>query len=103
MARSYSSIVMDFEAAKRRAKELDEVANDLSRLSRNQFGSTLEDLSRSWTGDNSVKYIGKGRNLQGNMDKSVQSLREVATAIRQIAEAVYEAEMRAWERAQNRD
>ncbi len=103
MARSYRSIVMDFEAARRQARELDEVAGNLSNLSDKQFEGTLEELARNWTGDNSVKYIGKGRTLQGNMNKTAQSLREVADAIRQIAEAVYEAEMEAWERAHDRD
>lgn len=103
MARSYRSIVMDFEAARRQARELDEVADNLSNLSGRQFEGTLEELSRNWTGDNSLKYIGKGRALQGNMDKTSRSLREVASAIRQIAEAVYEAEMEAWERAHDRD
>lgn len=103
MARSYRSIVMDFEAARRQARELDEVAGDLSSLSGRQFEGTLDQLALNWTGDNSVKYINKGRTLQGNMDKTSQSLREVADAIRQIAEAVYEAEMEAWERAHDRD
>lgn len=103
MARSYRSIVMDFEAARRRARELDEVAGDLTSLSGRQFEGTLDQLALNWTGDNSVKYISKGRTLQGNMEKTAQSLSEVAEAIRQIAEAVYDAEMEAWERAHDRD
>ena len=91
MARSLHSIEMDFSKAKRQAKDLDELATNLERLS----GSQLE--------DNSLKYIGKGKTLQGNINKTAQAIHDVAQAIRDIASTIYEAEMEAWERAHNRD
>ena len=97
MARSLHSIEMDFSKAKRQAKDLDELATNLERLS----GSQLEGMH--WTGDNSLKYIGKGKTLQGNINKTAQAIHDVAQAIRDIASTIYEAEMEAWERAHNRD
>ena len=61
MARSLRSIEMDFGKAKRQARELDEVAGNLEKLSGTQLEETLNQLGTNWTGDNSLKYIGKGR------------------------------------------
>ncbi len=103
MARSLHSIEMDFSKAKRQAQELDEVAENLAKLSGTQLENTLEQLGTNWTGDNSVKYIGKGRTLQENITATAGSIHDVASAIREIAEIIYEAEMEAWELAHNRD
>ena len=103
MARSLHSIEMDFSKAKRQAQELDEVAGNLEKLSGTQLEDTLGQLGANWTGDNSVKYIGKGKALQENITATAGSIREVASAIRELAEVIYEAEMEAWERAHNRD
>lgn len=103
MARSYRAIQMDFSKAKRQARELDDVAASLKNLSKDKLGTTLENLAYNWTGDNSVKYIGKGQVLQGNIASTAGALEDVAQAIRDIAEVIYEAEMEAWERAHDRD
>lgn len=103
MARSLRAIEMDFEKAKRQASDLEEVARNLKNLSEKQLGETLSQLAQNWTGDNSVKYIGKGEILQGNIVSTADSIQEVADAIREIAEVIYEAEMEAWERAHDDD
>ncbi|MDD3253298.1 MAG: WXG100 family type VII secretion target [Lachnospiraceae bacterium] len=103
MARSLSAIRMDFSKAKRQAGELETVAGNLKNLSEKKLEGTLNDLAAHWTGDNSVKYIGKGQQLAGNINKTANALDDVAQAIRDIAEVIYEAEMEAWERAHDRD
>ncbi len=94
---------MDFSIAKRQARELDTVASNLKNLSKDKLGNSLELMAHNWTGDNSVKYIGKGQVLQGNIASTASELEKVAQAIREIAEVIYEAEMEAWERAHDRD
>ncbi len=103
MARSLHAIEFDFQKALRQARELDQVAQRLNSLSDSSLEDTLNQISANWTGDNAVKYIKKGKLLQGNIDKTANALREVAEAIREIARNLYEAEMAAWERAHNRD
>ena len=103
MARSLHAIVFDFQKALRESRELDQVAQRLNSLSDSSLEDTLNQISANWTGDNAVKYIKKGKLLQGNIDKTANALREVAEAIREIARNLYEAEMAAWERAHNRD
>jgi WXG100 family type VII secretion target len=103
MARSKHAIEMDFDKANRQAKELDDVASSLNKLSGTQLEDTLTQLGQNWTGDNASKYLAKGAELQGNIVKTADAIQEVADAIREIAEEIYEAEMEAWERAHNRD
>ena len=47
MATRYS-IQMDFNHATQKANELDEIANDLSRLSGSDFQTTLNNLGNNW-------------------------------------------------------
>lgn len=103
MARSYHSIIMDYREAIRQAERLDETADRMSDLANRDFESTLNSLAQYWKSDNSVKYMGKGKRLQGNMNRTQSSVREAAEAIREIAQTIYDAEMEAWERAHDRD
>lgn len=103
MARSLRAIEMDFEKAKRQARELEEISGNLKNLSQSQFEDTLNLLAQNWTGDNAVKFIGKGETLQTNITTTAEAILDVAQAIREIAETIYEAEMEAWERAHDRD
>lgn len=103
MARSLHSIEMDFSKAKRQASDLERIANNLRTISDRQMEDTLRTLEHNWLGDNSVKYMGKGRQLEGKIRETSKSLENIAGAIREIAQNVYEAEMRAWEIAHNRD
>lgn len=103
MARSLHSIEMDFSKAKRQASDLERIANNLRTLSDKQMEDTLRTLEHNWQGDNSVKYTGKGRQLEEKIRKTSKALEDIAEAIRDIAQNVYEAEMRAWEIAHNRD
>lgn len=103
MARSYYSIQMDFRKAKSQANALEQAAGNIKNLSDKKYNSTLNELAVNWTGDNSQKFIGKGRQLQINMTSTADAIQAVAEAIREIARVIYEAEMEAWERAHNRD
>lgn len=103
MARSLSAIRMDFAKALRQAQQLEQVSRDMKNLAERKLEDTLSGLGQNWTGDNSMKYIGKGRQLEGKITDTSKSLANIAQAIRQIAQNVYDAEMRAWEIAHNRD
>ena len=100
MARSLEAIEMDFGKAEQQASELEEIA---SSLSDKDLGGTLDELAKDWTGDNAAKYLQKGEALQGNLETTASAIQAVADVIRRIAEEIYEAEMRAWERAHDRD
>lgn len=103
MARSLGAIRMDFAKALRQARQLEDVSRDMKTLACSKMEGTLQNLGQNWTGENSAKYIGKGKQLEENIEKTSEAIYDVAQAIREIAQNVYEAEMRAWEIAHNRD
>lgn len=95
-------IRMDFNLAKKQAQRLDEVAGNMERLADGQMANAIERLGAGWTGDNSVKYRKKERQLQSDINMTADSLRQVAETIREIAQNIYEAEMEAYEIAKER-
>lgn len=101
MASRYQ-IQMDFNRASQKANELDSIADDMSRLSGTDLQNTLNSLGNDWKGDNANAYIQKGFALKENMDKTVTSIRNTASTIRQIAKNIYDAEMEALRIAEER-
>lgn len=96
-------IQMDFSHAKQKAQDLDNIANNLSRISGTELPNMLEGLNREWKGENANKYLQKGYTLKESMDKTVQKLRSAANTIRTIAQNTYNAEMEALRIAQERE
>lgn len=102
MASRYQ-IQMDFSRANQKASDLDNIANDLSRLSGTDLQNTLNSLSNDWKGDNATLYIQKGFSLKENLDETVKSIRNTASTIRSIAKNIYDAEMEALRIAEERE
>lgn len=97
------SIQFDLEQAKRQAAELDNIANSLSSLAKDQLAGSLQTLSQNWKGVNANSYISKGNKLQGNINSSSSQLHAIASDIRTIAQNIYNAEMAALQVAEERD
>lgn len=88
-------IEFDFRQAMRQANKIDELANDLNRLSDKKFGGSLQNLASSWKGENASLYLTKGSSLQKKMNETAGELHAVAADIRTIAKRLYDAEMAA--------
>lgn len=99
---SRATIEFNFKTALKQADKIDEIANNLSMLSRTDFGNALQNLSAGWKGENASMYLSKGSTLQGKMNGTSGSLRAVATDIRTIAKRIYDAEMAALRIAEGR-
>ena len=99
---SKHEIEMDFKRAKDQARKLEAAAESLNNLSKNKFNGTLQSISNSWKGDSANLYLKKGAVLQEQMTSTALELNSIASDIRRIAEKIYEAEMRNWERARRR-
>ena len=94
---------MDFTRATQKAKELDDIADNLSRLADTDLQNTLDGLNNDWKGDNAGEYIKKGFALKEDMDKTVKDIRETAGTIRTVAKNIYDAEMEALRIAEERE
>lgn len=97
-----ASIEMDFGQAMKQAEKIDGIAERLSRLSSDRFGTTLQNMTAGWKGENASAYYGKGTALQSKMNASVSDLRNSAEAIRRAARRIYDAEMAALDIANSR-
>ena len=100
---SRHQIQMDFKRATQKAKELDDIADNLSKLADTDLQNTLDGLNNDWKGDNAGEYIKKGFALKENMDKTVKDIRETAGTIRTVAKNIYDAEMEALRIAEERE
>lgn len=90
---SRSKIQFDFNQAKRQARKIDDIADDLSNLSQKKLESALQTLSVHWKGVNASAYLDKGDRLQDEINKTAKELRSIASDIRTIAQRIYNAEM----------
>ncbi|MBR1629552.1 MAG: hypothetical protein IJ679_09885 [Lachnospiraceae bacterium] len=99
---SRASIEFDFIQAKRSADSLDQLAGQLERLAEDELSTSLHNIRSHWTGRSSEAYAQKGHRLQEQIRSSAKNLRNVATDIRETAQRMYEAEMRAKQIAETR-
>lgn len=96
-------ISMDFGQAKRKADELERIADELGRLLGTEFADTLNNLGNNWKGDNAQAYIRKGFSLKEKMEQTAMELRASASTIRAVAKNIYDAEMEAIRIAEERE
>lgn len=92
-----STIEFDFQRAKQQADNLENLVQELKKLSTQSFEGTITDISSSWKGENSNAYLKKSRRLQNDMNVTTDSLVGVVSDIREIARKIYQAEMSALE------
>lgn len=98
-----ATIKINFQRAMQQANTLDQIAEDLSRLSSNEFSETMQLVSTNWKGNNANIYLQKGSRLQNDMNETVRQLRNIASEIRKIAKRVHDAEMAALAIAEQRN
>lgn len=98
-----NSIELNFQTAMKGADELDGVANDLERALKNEYGQSMAQLSRDWTGANAEFYQKKGVKLTEEIQDTISRIRSAAGEVRRTAQLVYHAEMAALAIAQARD
>lgn len=97
-----SEIRFDFQQAIRRAEELESVAGEMRRLADGELEDSLQRLSAAWKGEAAAAYLGKGARLKEKILKSAKDLDSTASAIRNAANRIYDAEMRAYRLAKER-
>lgn len=98
-----AQIQMDFAEAKKRASEIEEIASDLSNVSKRDMENTMGNIAAAWKGDSARQYLGKAERLQNDIQKTAGELQKVASTIRVVAQNIYNAEMEALRIAMQRD
>lgn len=97
-----TQIDFNYTQAKRQAEKLEEIADKLSKLSKNNMETSLRNIAASWKGENATKFLKKGDKLYSEMMSVSVDLKNIAKEMKTTAERVYKAEMEAARIAQTR-
>lgn len=100
--KSLSEINMDFNQAIQKAEELEQIADGMKGLAKNEFDSALQSISVSWKSDTANDFMSKGVRLREKINRSAGELNSIARTIRISARILYNAEMAAYCLAQTR-
>ena len=88
-------IQIDFDRTMQCADDLSTLARKLDALAGQKMENTLRTVARSWTGEASLQYQGKGRELEGKIRNSSAQLEKIAETLRTSARMTYRAEQEA--------
>ncbi|MCR5526158.1 MAG: hypothetical protein K6F39_02085 [Lachnospiraceae bacterium] len=94
--RSLAEITMNFALAKAQASQLEELADQIGKIADDRLDSTLIQISKDWSGENSELYLRKGGALEDKVKVTATNLRNIAATVRSIATTLYNAEMEAY-------
>lgn len=97
-----ASINFNFNNAKRKAAELEEIAEQLKQIANNDLNGSFQKLSAAWKGEAANDYLKKGEQLRQKLIENARNLENTAATIRNIATRTYRAEMAAYTLAQQR-
>lgn len=97
------TIEMNFAKAKGQAKELDNAVARLERIASGSMEDAMSTISGNWKGENAGNYLRKAEKVQKDILNVSRELKNTATAIRNIAQVTYNAEMTALELALKRN
>lgn len=90
--RNKEEIEIDFYRAISKAQELEEIANELSRIAGAQTDGAVRVIKESWRGENGEKIAQKAEVLSVNMYETADDIIKIAKSIRCTADIVYRAE-----------
>ncbi len=95
MAKTRTQLYYDYLSAKNKANELDEIANEIIKLSNEHLSNEFMYIYLHWTGEASKSFQNKGKILGQQIEKHALEIRKCASTIRTVAERVYKTEMEA--------
>lgn len=99
---SLSEIYFNYNKAIEQANRLDDVAKRLTAAADVTMAGILSDVYKAWKSDSAPAYIKKGEKVEQDMGITSKNLREIAQAIRVIAQRIRDAELEAWRIANER-
>lgn len=100
--KSLNTIEMDYHKAIKQAEQLESLAGKMETQANERYPEMLKNLSDAWKGDNADEYILKAGALPEKMKRSAKDLKSIASTIRTIAKNTYDAEMEAYNIANER-
>ncbi len=96
------ALQINFQDAKRKADRLAQIGREIKEMADRDYEETINAINSAWTGENASAYLAKARSLQQKMSATGQSLIDIADEITRKAKVIYDAEMDAWNIANQR-
>ena len=90
---SEQMIKMNYEKAIQQANDLMDISRDIKKIADYKLDNSIQVIDRNWNGDNSRKFIQKGRNLKDKIEKSADDISKLSLTIKDMAKAIYNTEM----------
>lgn len=97
-----AQLYMDFASAKTKADQLDELAQQLEKAVNSEYKNGVNSARCAWKGDASDSFKKNADKLEQKTKQAATNLKTCAKTIRQVAQTIYNAEMRAIEIAEKR-
>lgn len=97
------TITAVYNNAKSTATELESIASDLIRLANLEYENILASLCNVWQGENSERFVKKGRVVKDQLLNTAKNIRGAAAELLKDAKTTYNAEMRALEIAREKE
>ena len=97
-----NEIYLNYRRAMQQADRLDEAASNIEKLVSERMTNVTGTLKSAWQSDSSPQYYSKIELVQGNILSDAGKLKKVAQSIRETAEIIRRAELRALEIANKR-
>ncbi|WP_432627714.1 hypothetical protein [Brotaphodocola sp.] len=88
------NIELDFQNAKSKSRELNEIASQLKKISNVELKDDITMISSAWKGDNASIFCRKLDKLDTKLEKEVKKMERSAESINRIAKWMYDAELR---------
>lgn len=102
MASEYS-ITFNYNKAVKQAGELEEIAQEIRKVANDKMETSIQTVDKNWDGATSKKFVTKSKQLKSKVVDSADDIEKIASTIKTMAKAIYDAEMEALRIAQERD
>lgn len=99
---SEHTIRLNYEKAIAQANELSKIGDNVGKIASGKLTDSISNIDKNWDGENSKKFIKKSNDLKAKVEDSSKDIKAIAGAIKQMAKAIYDAEMRNIEIAKKR-
>lgn len=93
---------VNFNEGEAEVKRLEEISEELKRISHNNLRECFGGIENAWQGENALKYRKKGNQLSDNITHTAERFDEIAQSIKKILVAAQKAEENAAQIARRR-
>lgn len=101
--KSRYSIEIDFRIAMEHADKVEKIGNDMNQMCEEELETCIQSIRNHWTGENAELFLEKEEQMRNGVVSLAERVIQTAETIREMAQNLYQAEIQAWEIANERE